>query len=293
MAKRNKFEKLCKLSAYAVAIRRKGTNEGFLIKYPTWKYWYADPFVVGYQGKEYIFVEIMNSYKIYGEIAVAPIENDKIGDFSVTISEKFHLSFPNVFCFNGEWYMIPESNAVRQVRLYHATEFPYKWELDKILLNDVRLVDHALFPKDSGYLVLSNDIENEEKSYNRFFSLDMKKKEMNELELQGTWSNMRPGGTFYRKKDEWHHVYQDGIRVYGEYIHVFKVEINDEKFFKEEEIKQIHVNDLDYKNSNGKFDNIHTYNCDDIYEVIDLQYKRIYPHKMTMHWWREYLKHNK
>ena len=287
------LDKMFKSDAYGVAIRKANTNDPFYIKYPTTGEWWADPFVCHHEGVDYCFVELMSSYRLHGEIAVAKIENGMIGDFTVVISEPFHMSFPNVFLHDNQWYMLPETNHSHQVRLYKATKFPYEWELDKVLCDNVRLVDHALFPHKNGFLVLSNDIVNEKEAYNRFFVLDMHEKTFVEFFPEGEWSSIRPGGNFYMKDNKWYHVLQDGVLAYGDYLHVYEVDEFNTKIFKEHEIKTIRVNDLDYANNNGSLEHIHTYNCNEHYEVIDLQYPKIYPNKLLIHWYHEYLKHIK
>ena len=41
------------------------------------------------------------------------------------INEPFHMSFPNVFKFENEFYMMPENSESNQLRLYNAVDFPY------------------------------------------------------------------------------------------------------------------------------------------------------------------------
>ncbi|WP_276840244.1 hypothetical protein, partial [Anaerovibrio lipolyticus] len=287
------LDKILRKDAYGVAIRKANTNDPFFIKYPTVSEWWADPFVCHHDGRDYCFVELKSSYRLHGEIAVATIEDGIIGNFTVVISEPFHMSFPNIFKYDNQWYMLPETNYCNQVRLYKAVKFPYEWKLDKILCNDVRLVDHALFPQKTGFYVLSNDIVNLEQAYNRFFVLDMREKTFIEFFPEGYWSNIRPGGNFYEKDNRWYHVLQDGVLAYGDYLHVYEVDEFSKKIFKEHETKTIRVSDLEYANSNGRLKHIHTYNCNEFYEVIDLRYSKIYPNRLLIHWYHEYLKHIK
>lgn len=159
--KRGFFEKLCQKYAYAVAIREKGSGAPFKVKYPTIHEWWADPFIVNNADKHCLFVERMSSYRQNGDIAVASVVNGEIGKFHVVLRESFHLSFPNVFSWKGNWYMLPETKGSQQVRLYRAKHFPDSWELDTVLLDQVSLVDHALYPVEDGFLVVSNDITDE------------------------------------------------------------------------------------------------------------------------------------
>lgn len=50
--------------------------------------------------------------------------------FKEVLNENFHLSYPNVFEYDGSIYMLPETFESNQLRLYKCVSFPYKWELD-------------------------------------------------------------------------------------------------------------------------------------------------------------------
>lgn len=284
------IKKLGLLPAYAVAIRKRGTNEPFQVKYPTNLEWYADPFVCNDKGKEYVFVELMNSYHLDGEIAVASVENGRIGKFKVVIHEAFHMSFPNVFQWQGTWYMLPETNMSNEVRLYRAEQFPYHWHLDKILLKDIKLVDHALYPIEDGFLVISYDITDSHDMHNRIYHLNMNFKTMEEIFPQGKWCKERPGGTFYQKDRQWYHVIQDCEKAYGDFLHVYKTTKFTENELQEEKVGEIHPSNVEWMPKKAEMQHLHTYNCDEQYEVIDLQYMKTYPDKFFIHQSHEILK---
>lgn len=108
----------------------------------------ADPFGVLYEGKHYLFfeaeVKIENGYK--GKIALASSENGEAWHYEkIVLNEPFHLSYPYVFIWENQFYLIPESRQSRQIRLYRAVSFPFRWELDTILLKGKRFADNSLF----------------------------------------------------------------------------------------------------------------------------------------------------
>ena len=121
--------------AYAVGYRHvsdKATHfdntQPFEVLEPTLHRWYADSFPFVENGREYIFVEIMddaNGEK--GTIGVIDLQDNK--GFVEIINEPFHMSFPNTFKFKNDIYMMPETSEANQLRLYKAVDFPYKWEL--------------------------------------------------------------------------------------------------------------------------------------------------------------------
>ena len=53
------------------------------------------------------------------------------------IEEDFHLSYPFIFEYKEEVYIIPDSCNNRSIRLYKAIEFPMKWEYQYDLLKNI------------------------------------------------------------------------------------------------------------------------------------------------------------
>lgn len=95
----------------------------------------ADPFLVKEGDGYLLFFEMMNKVSGRGEIGVAESADGKSWRFKQQVLvEPFHLSYPFVFEEGGEHYMIPESRAVKQVRLYKATNYPTEWRLEKVLI---------------------------------------------------------------------------------------------------------------------------------------------------------------
>ena len=289
MAKSSFLHKLCKRVAYGVAIRPLGAeDQPFRVKYPSPLKWYADPFVCSEGENTYVFVELLHSYHVDGEIAVARVEQGRIGKFRTVIREPFHMSFPNVFQWQGAWYMLPETCQSGQLRLYRARRFPYDWELSGVLLEGRELVDHALYPTEDGFFILTYDQTEPQDSRNRIFHLHMDSGRLEEIFPQGNWCRERPGGTFYRAGEKWRHVVQECRQgVYGEYLHVFEVEHFDRERFEEREIRQVHMQDLAVSPDNGRLQYLHTYNRNADYEVIDVRYDKIYPDKFFIHQWEE------
>jgi len=107
---------------------------------------WADPFVVR-RGKEYyVFFEEHVYSKGRGHIACIKYEKSQ-GRFStaeVVLEAKYHMSYPYVFEFRGEYYLIPEASENQTVELYRAVEFPRRWVLEEVLLDGVRIVDASI-----------------------------------------------------------------------------------------------------------------------------------------------------
>ena len=95
----------------------------------------ADPFMVYEQGLWYLFFEVVHARTNQGDIAFATSADGLSWSYRrKIIDEPWHLSYPCVFQWQGEYYMTPESNEARAVYLYKATKFPSEWtRVDKIL----------------------------------------------------------------------------------------------------------------------------------------------------------------
>lgn len=113
---------------------------------PTPNTYWADPFIAEYNGGRWLFVEEYDLKKNKGHIAVAPLHPDgSTGVATTIIDEPHHLSYPFVFTYNNEFYMLPESSDNHSIDLYRCTDFPLRWQRAATLMRDVYAVDSTLF----------------------------------------------------------------------------------------------------------------------------------------------------
>ena len=83
----------------------------------------ADPFVIEYQNENYIFVEEFNFKNKKGIISVYKILKNDSQRVGVALEENFHLSFPYIFKFENDYYMLPETSDANEIRLYSVNNF--------------------------------------------------------------------------------------------------------------------------------------------------------------------------
>ena len=133
----------------------------------------ADPFMVVEGGKLYLFFEAWNRTTSQGDIGYAESVDGTKWDYKrIIIDEPFHLSYPYVFQWNNEHYMIPESGHDLSVRLYKARSFPDKWEYLGNLLSGFRLVDSSILRyKDKWWLFVTSSPPGD--ALNVFYSDDL------------------------------------------------------------------------------------------------------------------------
>jgi hypothetical protein len=105
----------------------------------------ADPFVVRRDGHFYMFFEVMNRATGQGDIAYADSADGRQWRYGqVVIDEAFHLSYPHVFEWEDEYYLIPESQRDFSLRLYKAREFPRVWVYVGNLLSGYAFADPTI-----------------------------------------------------------------------------------------------------------------------------------------------------
>lgn len=106
----------------------------------------ADPFMLRVQDSWYLFFEVMNWRANKGEIGLATSGDGLNWTYRhIVLAEPFHLSYPYVFEWAGEYFMIPESYQAGAIRLYKARRFPREWALVGTLLEGPFLADASVF----------------------------------------------------------------------------------------------------------------------------------------------------
>ena len=112
---------------------------------PADRFW-ADPFPLRVDGRYWVLFEELRYATGRGVIAAVELGRDGMVGEPVTVLERpYHLSYPYLFSWRGEIYMVPESAENQTVELYRATRFPYEWQPECTLLSNVRAQDASLF----------------------------------------------------------------------------------------------------------------------------------------------------
>jgi hypothetical protein len=109
-------------------------------------HFYADPMLYEQGGKHFLFFEDYSFGIGKACIRVGELdESGNLGNVREALSRPYHLSYPFVFRWRDNTYMIPESCENRTVELFRADSFPDRWIFEKTLLCDVSAVDATLY----------------------------------------------------------------------------------------------------------------------------------------------------
>ncbi|GAB4816109.1 hypothetical protein N2152v2_003155 [Parachlorella kessleri] len=96
----------------------------------------------------------------FGDIGVAESQ-DGGGTWrylGLALDEPWHLSYPFIFQHQGKMYMVPEGYGSGALRLYRASDFPLRWEFDRVLV-DRPLIDTSLFQWEGRWWMFTSDVK--------------------------------------------------------------------------------------------------------------------------------------
>jgi hypothetical protein len=202
----------------------------------------ADPFMVKEDSTWYMFFEVLNKTTDQGDIGLATSADTKKWDYKqIVLDESFHLSYPYVFKWKGEYYMVPESGAAKSIRLYKATDFPTKWEYMTTLLDGSSFVDSSIFEY-RGQLwlfVTSNDNGNNNNNLRLFYADDLTGKWTEHPRspvIQNNADIARPGGRVLVLGDKIIRYAQDDYPTYGSQVRAFMISELTASSYKEEPV---------------------------------------------------------
>lgn len=254
-----------------IALRNESdTKEWKIVEMASDNFWGADPFLVEHKSSVYLFYERFDRKKGIGEIAVSTVNDDLTTSNEVCVlSRPYHLSFPYVFEYKNQYYMIPETGTNQAIEVYKSLEFPYEWELHKTILTNVKAVDTIVLDiYDSGLTLHTSMADSDACSVeNWLIWLDsdfnyIKKKKVKKSSEYGN----RNAGKPLAKNQNLFRLGQDcrnGEYGTGLVAYLIKEE-------SEEEVKYIGLNELGI--SNSKYSGTHTYNTCGSIETIDLRF---------------------
>lgn len=120
------------------------------------RFW-ADPFPLKVDGKYYIFFEEFVNEAGRAHISVVEVDEKGIVDGPTEVLKlDCHLSYPFVFEWQGDYYMIPESGERNVVELYRAVSFPFEWRAEKVLLETNSPLDATVIEVDGTWWMFVN-----------------------------------------------------------------------------------------------------------------------------------------
>lgn len=269
---------------YCIAYKRREDNKYRYIK-PNRRFWYADPMPVQIDGRHYIFMESYDKYDMRGKIAVSEILGDMATPPTVVIDEPFHMSFPNVFKWRDEYYMIPETSEVNQIRIYKMGKRIYDWTLAGCISTDDKcLVDTAVISRGNDSLkLISGEIDSKDDHKCKTLLMSINSIVMG-IEPNVLWEEEdytydgRNGGNIITRNGKLYRVIQHSDKTtYGKYVSVGQIVDCNNMLLDLDNTEIINLSSENIELNGFRFVpyGIHTYGEDDSYIVIDIGVRRL------------------
>lgn len=213
---------------------------------PRDRFW-ADPFILKREDKYYIFFEELIYRDNKGYICL--IEMDQLGNYTEPIKileQNYHLSYPFLIEDENELFMIPESKQNNTIELYKCKQFPLKWELEKVLMNNIKAVDTTILFQDNKYWLFCNITNSDTPLAQDELHLFYSDKLTNDKWIKhpknpiaSDFKRSRPAGKIFKHKNKLYRPAQNGLKHYGYGIAINQIVELTENSYREELIDSI------------------------------------------------------
>ena len=231
----------------------------------------ADPFIHKKDKRNICFVEDYSFIEKRGRIsAIELIDEHNYKFLDVILEEDFHLSFPYIFTENENIYMVPESSENNDIRIYECVEFPNKWSLKKIIMNNISAVDSVIFKQNNIWYLLTNICSAEIGDHsselhlfssNNFLNEEFKPSKLNPVIFNS--NSARNGGLFIKDNEIYRTAQFQGKSHYGKSLSINKIQMISEDEYIEKKILSIHPNFKD------RIISTHHFHCNESFYIID------------------------
>lgn len=238
---------------------------------PTGKLW-ADPFILTKDDRHYLFVEEYERELKKAHISVLILDRHfKLLRNETIIEKAYHLSYPQIFEYNNDLYMIPETGSNKTIELYKCSGMPNKWEFVQNIMENITAKDSTMLFYNNKWWLFTTvvKINVPDLYYNElylYYSDDI---------LSSNWYGhprnpivwdhkySRSAGNMFIYKDELYRPSQDCSGQYGKALNINRIVKLSETEYEEELVSRIRPMGI------NKLRGMHTINFDSEVVVED------------------------
>jgi hypothetical protein len=175
-----------------------------------------------------------------GRIASVEFSDAKASSPCIQLDLPCHLSYPYLFRHGDRLFCVPEASASGEVRLYALNEKDLGWQLDKVLIEQRRLLDSTIFQFEGRWWLFATDEANGPNLKLHAWFAD---------ELHGPWRehplnplktdvrSARPAGRPFLHEGHLYRPAQDCSLVYGGGVALNRIKALTPRSFEEETVR--------------------------------------------------------
>jgi hypothetical protein len=195
---------------------------------PAGRLW-ADPMLVRKNGRAFMFFEDYDYGLRRARISVVELAaSGCVGAPRPALEADHHISYPFVFEWRGDHFMVCETASVQAVRLYRAVEFPTRWEYVQDLLSGIKAADATICEHRGRWYLFTSVSETGGSSWDELFLF------VSDTPI-GPWSphpmnpivsdvrSARPGGALFRRDGVLYRPAQNSDKTYGHSLAILEV----------------------------------------------------------------------
>ncbi len=248
------------------------SDYGLLV--PPKECFWADPFPVQVGDRYFLFFEEFVYSENKGHLCVAAIDPDGLQEEPrVLLKREAHLSYPFVFCWQGEWYLIPESQEENRIDVYKFDPFPYDVRYHTTLMEGVKAADTTLFEAHGRWWMFVAIATPGTQNFDELFLFHSDNPvggwvphPMNPI--KSDVRSARPAGRVFARDGRYYRPSQDSSRRYGYAMRLQEIKILSEHDYVEEEVDAI------LPDWSPDVVATHTFNFSGALTVVDAQRRR-------------------
>lgn len=237
---------------------------------------WADPFLWKKNGEHYVFFEELPFETMKGHISCLKIDQEmNIVSNQVVLERPYHLSYPFLFEYRDQLYMLPETKQNNEIELYQCQSFPDEWQKVSTLIPNIQAVDSTLLEWNNKWWLFTNVAKAGGNAYDSLYLF------FADSPLSTTWTphplnpvvqdvkRARPAGNIVKLDNSLIRPSQDCSVRYGFAINFNRIDILSETEYKETLLNSF----LPPKNDKSILAT-HTWNQLGNLQVIDAEYWR-------------------
>lgn len=204
----------------------------------------ADPFIIRKSNGEVIlFCEDFHYMEQYGKISVF-ILNDQFEPLhgKVILDTGSHLSYPAVYQFDGQYFIIPESGMAKELVAHEFNLETLNIVSSRVIYKDEALLDATILAKENDYWILATHRGTGSNSELYLYHAENWQGDYQQIgqnPVANDLSGSRPAGHFFEVDGKIYRPTQNSSEYYGKSIIIKELEVITKSEFREKTKKEL------------------------------------------------------